>query len=332
MTTALPAFELRKNLDDLVHELTVSFVDRSGPPPGHVCRSTRSKRCEHTEIKSRASLLTRLARLAPEPGVTAPADEGSRSRGSSKRPPAGSPAPWAAAPAELFDEVLRGAITLQGRCRVALQLPEVPDDDVREIRLGRQVITAAVPVGTLGRRALSRLPGLVQELRRAGHPLGVTELPDGRLRPGRVEVEVRRWHTRAVELLGYEVPWERLPPIENPDVVADPGVLGGPVCSSPVCGHSSCAALRVAAAWGHPRIGPVCRSCAHTSCARVRRRRQRLLPWICPVCGADSLRVHPVTGTVRCMRPSCTLRDEPDEWQLDELEAGADDPWGDHDE
>lgn len=333
MTTPLKTFEQRKTLDDLVHELVASFVDHSGKPAGHVCRPTRYQRCVHDEgPRARQSLLARLRELVNQPGITAPAadDGGAGSRGSSsKKAPAGSPAPWAAAPAELVDEILRGATELQGRCRVALGLREVPEADTRVVQLGSQLIRVSLPAHELGYRALSCLPGLALELRRAGHPLGVLELPDGRLRPGRVEVDVRRWHTRAVELLGYEVPWERLPPIENPDVVAVPGVLGGPVCWSPACGHESCARLRVTAAWGHCRVGPVCRSCSHTSCARVRRRRQRLLPWICPWCDADSLRVHPVTGIVRCMRPSCTLQEQSTEWQLEELEAGADDPWGD---
>ena len=330
------AFEVRKSLDDLVHELAVSFVDHGGTPAGHVCRSTRRHRCEHTEIDSRASLLTRLWKLVPESGVVPPAvDEGSAgSRGSSsKRAPAGSPAPWAAAPAELRDEVLRGAYALQSRCRVALGLPAVPEEDVRRIRLGKQVIDASYPAVELGFRALSRLPGLVLELRRKDHPLGVRELPDGRLRAGLVEVEVLRWHARALELLGYEVPWERLPPIENPDVVADEHwFLAGPACASTGCGHASCTGVRVSASAGRARLGPVCSSCSHGSCQRVRRRRQRLLPWVCPVCGADSLRVHPVTGTVRCVRPTCSLRDEPTDWQLEELESGAIDPWSDFDD
>lgn len=332
----MTAFELRRSLDDLVYELTRSFnsEQQAHEMQSHVCRPTRYQQCDHGPLSSRSAILDRLARLVREPGVNAaPADDGSRGGRSRSKAPAGSPAPWSAAPAELLDEILRGAVVLQSQCRSALHLSEVVEEDEREIRLGRQVITTTVAPDMLGRRALARLPGLVDMLRRDGHPLGTTILADGRVRPGKVEQRVRRWHSRALVLLGHEVQWRRLAPAVNPDVQYRPEPPGrgavtelGPVCAAPSCGHELCRLVRMTLSVGHRRIGPVCTSCSHPSCDRVRRWRSRYLPARCPDCFADSLRSNPGTGEVRCLRPHCE-----DVWLDEEFEAAYADPWGDFD-
>ncbi|NHN55789.1 hypothetical protein G9U51_08365 [Calidifontibacter sp. DB0510] len=325
-------FERRKTLENLLLDLTRSFHPND-VPADHVCRPTRYQVCSHG--RGGAPLLDRLALLVPASQSTAPENPDAPGRGSGARKSVGSPAPWSAPAAELLDEVMRGAAELERQARCALGLPEFQEEEIATVRLGRRVVEAPTPVydsgGGRGRRALARLPGLAMQLREVGHPLGVIELADGRLRPGRIEQAVSRWHTRAMELTGFEVPWQRMPPGLNPDRAQDAErwirTQAGPVCASPACSHDVCGLARVVEAQGRPRLGPVCASCAHRSCGRIRRRRQRYLAWSCPTCFADSLRVNPLTGTVRCLRESCSDQD----WTMEELEENASDPWGDFD-
>lgn len=197
----------------------------------------------------------------------------------------GSPAPWFAPAAELIDEVLRGAMRWESEACHTLGL---------ELRPGRT-----------GTSSLLALPGLVELLADAGHPLGVKASAGGVVSDGLIEQDVRRWHSRARVLVGDEKPVERLPTVANPD-------------------HPSNG--------GRRRVGPTCRRCSHRSCERIKAGHRRSLSWPCPECRCDSLRRDPLSDVVLCIRPSCVGEDgRRPSWHITLFDEAALDPWGDTD-
>ena len=249
-----------------------------------------------------------------------------------KRRP-GSPAPWSAPAAELLDEILRGALDLNRRGRRMLGWRDLmvsvpaftlpghegprpasgigPRPWVPEVRFAaREVPATSTSVETAGRVALRGLPGVVialqhdQPERRLGQRFG----DDGLRGQGYIEEDVRSWHRRALELTGHQVQWERLRSVPNPDHHSHTPGPGGRF-AGPACARTS--------------------NCRHRSCYRVQQRGKAWLPWFCPSCGSDSLRMDPVSDLVHCMRPAC--RDEagePSMWSAVVFETPAADPWG----
>ena len=322
----------RKPLDEVVDELLVGVP--ADIPADHVCRQSRWRQCTHDHLPQR-SLLDRLAELSipaqellPDPQDSGPAPK----RG---KAPAGSPAPWSAPAAELLDEILRGAVELQKRARGALGLEPFtvavwsPTTGYEPAGYRHRPIST-VAIAPAGRAALDGLPGVVVLLAERDHPLGVRISKSGRRSQGSIEDRVRSWHQRALTLTGHRLPLERLPDIPNPDHpwAVDVPRLVGPACDRVLCGHASCAAVRGARHGG--RMGPVCRSCGHESCRRFRSARQKWIRWLCPACGADSLRRDPVNDEVTCLRSSCAdAEDQRSSWPMSALQAGSADPWGD---
>lgn len=360
-------FQRRKSLEEVVDELLKGVRDQV--PVDHVCRPTRWQRCSHN-LGARTPLLDRLDELSMPAQEMMPAPDapsmirsvGGRSMlNHGGRGRSGSPAPWAAGAAELLDEILRGALRAQREARVALELepftiavlrpvwprparsllgPVHPDPwcghascrSIAGVEVAR-VPGSSVALADAGRHALHGLPGLVRMLADADHPLGVRIRGEREIRTqGRLEERVRGWHQRVLTLIGHNLPLERLPQLPNPDH-RESGVVwrvdAGPVCASLVCGHPSCDLIRWPPMPGR-RLGPVCASCSHSSCRRIRAAGRRWLGWLCPVCGADSLRRDPVSDEVHCLRQSCVdEHGERSSWPMAALQEGSSDPWGD---
>lgn len=220
---------------------------------------------------------------------------------------------------------------------------QLPGDVVRR-QPAAAVPAAKVDVSVAGRVALRGLPGILTALQREAPDRRLTAGPPdkhGVARPGFIEQAVQTWHRRATQVTGDVTPWHRLPSVLNPDHWSQqPGQvtvvrwLHGPRCADPErCGHESCTSLsyfraRRTQRW-RPRSrfeGPACERlrCEHESCFRLRSRRDRWLPWRCPLCRADSLRMDAVTRLVHCLRPACG-----ESWSASVFEVGSADPWGD---
>lgn len=268
------------------HVCTLPFSTPSGETPRHTCSHA---------VHETAALLDRVEALV-EPGTT-PGEGRSHAKGV----PAGSPAPWDARAAELLDEVLRGAVDYAVTVRRLLEfsplLVRVPVCDGVGVVL--PVDRDGVPLGLAGRAALRDLamPGRLELLadRKPGHWLVRGELidpehPKRGYRPGAVEASVRRWHTRSLEVAGFDAPrprwlwWAQNPMTEweRADVPL------GPACPAQdlqprlrmqqvTCGHRTCLAIAYA---GMGDTVPV---------------------W-CPECWHRGLQVEPLTGLVFCPR------------------------------
>jgi hypothetical protein len=245
--------------------------------------------CDHSALG--APLLERLAELV-EPGSSGPKSSPGKSSG---KGPKGSPAPWAAAPAELLDEALRGAIELHDTARAVLGL--TPED------------YAGTDVAARGRIALDRLDSDVRMLqeRRPEHWLASSPCPGGpactigreHLHPGAIETRARSWRKRALQLTGHETPRAKVRQVLNLD---HPDHTDRPVLG-PV----------------HPARGP--HLCLDDSCLTLRHARaNRYQVARCPFCDSVSLEQDPDSGHVECVRPSC--RDDEGQrrmWTIDEL-------------
>lgn len=341
-------------LDDVLADLVRGRARQL--PFTHTCRPTQYGGCSHPPGSlGKRSLLSMLEDMVGD--QSGPVKDGNGGGKPSSRK--GSPAPWSTQPAELLDQILRGALGLQATARKALGLgpflvafevpqakvrgpfcePECVHDSCSMLRShGRQLPPKFVRVSpnrvalrAAGEQALMGLPGLVRQLDDRDDPLGVTITAKGARGSGSIERDVYAWQAAAETLTGDRVPLQRLPGIPNPDREPRLPLLFGPTCVAH-CDHDSCEAVRAArhASRHGRRIGPVCRSCAHGSCDRIRSYRTRLLSWRCPTCGADSLRINWVTDVVTCLRPRCVDEfGERSQWTVADLEAGTRDPWGD---
>lgn len=309
------------SLEQVVRELLVAFHDAGDWPAGHRCTKNGPHRCTH-HLAAGRSLLDRLTALVM-PGTTFTERMGQR------LPRAGSPAPWDPRPAELRDEILRGAVRLSARAREVLgrgglrvSTPLPLDHLGYPVALGygrmgyRWMPVSVAPVELAGRAALRELPGLVlsvQELDPA-HFLVRGELVDGRdpargYRLGKIEARLRMWHAQAQRVAGYdEAPPEHWHWMDNPlPEVAWPGWVG------PLCPQARPPRLRrrgsaryaksVGASdssW-HSRFEQL--SCGHSSCLRIAYAAMGALsPAWCPWCWRRSLVEDPVSGAVRCDR------------------------------
>lgn len=205
-----------------------------------------------------------------------------------------SPAPWSASPAELLDEIGRGAVDLVATARRVLGLPPATVHAVVEGQR-REVPLSAVAQDVAGAAALRMLPDLHRRIRAdrrlVDHWLVRVELEDGTLDAGAIEKRLRSWRHRARVLAGYDVrplpvgqvpnPWH-LGNIDDPNDPTTPW-WRGPVCPTTkagLCGHSSCSTLR----WA---------------------RTERWVMAECPWCSRSSLLQDPADGAVYCARPSC---------------------------
>lgn len=283
------------SIADEVGQLVADLVDKYRPPAAvdHVCVvpapplgyplglgydvTTFGQRhgCSHAGHDT-ASLLARLDDLVL-PGTT-PTESGGCS-------PSGSPAPWNASAAELLDEILRGAIDLAA--------------DVRHVLDMGPLDGAAGPIDDAGRTALRDLPGKMHllEVTHKTHALMQGKLinekkPDRGHHPGRVESTLRRWHTAALRVCGFDPPtpaW--LQQMDNPMTLDERedfrrlGWCGDRLRYQQIrCGHQLCL-LGAYAAMG-----------------------DRAPLW-CPQCWQRGLQVDPSTGQVTCPRPECVDED-----------------------
>lgn len=310
MTAETITFQRRTTLEDIVRDLLDTYRNADDDPPEHVCTPA----CTHAE-EGRRPLMVRLAELAePSRQLLKAKDSPTRSK---QKP--GSPAPWSAAPAELLDEILNGALDFNRRGRRVLGWPDleisvpafvlVPghEGDPAPYGIGprpwvpdvtvppRRVLATSTSIETAGRVALRGLPGVVRALmdNAPERRLGSMEFADGRLGQGYIETAVRSWHRRALELTGHEVRWERLPAVRNPDhwtnqppPLIDEHTRRGPRCKGGECEHESCAALHlfrrtIKTRWlrRHRFEGPVC---ADVRCEHGScfRLRQRRVAWL----------------------------------------------------
>lgn len=310
------------SFQDVVDELLVSFRSKDDWPAKHRCTKPLGYDasydppgvCTHQQWSTQA-LLARIEGLV-EPGssMVAAAD---RDRRPSKR--AGSPAPWAAGPAELLDEILLGALGMDRMMRRTL--------DVAELPVKRKVLTrklhpdwrpplalmwvpdtvtvtqpaSKVPKHEAGHAALADLPRLLPRFQdehpddpAANGPYIRASEPQRGRRWGSIEATVRGWHKRARVMTGHVVDdrtvVHRLP---NPHSGTH---LLGPVCEQVwSCGHDSCQLIWLS--WAKPTI-----------------------PLRCPHCWTLGLVQDEETGAMFCDRPSC--RDDDGaryEWSLDAL-------------
>lgn len=343
-------------LDDVLVDL-VRGRERQLPFT-HTCRPTQYGGCTHPPGSlGKRSLLSMLEDMVGD--QSGPVKDGNGGGKPPKRK--GSPAPWSTQPAELRDEILRGALRLQATARKALGLgpflvafevpgqlvrgpfcePKCVHDSCSRLRAtGRRlppkfvrVTPNRVALRVAGEQALLGLPGLVRQLDEQDHPLGVTITAKGGRGSGSIEKDVYAWQAAAETLTGDRRPLTRLPGIPNPDREPRLPLLRGPTCGPGIpCLHESCEAVLYSAySQRHGRrIGPVCRSCSHGTCDRIRSYRLHRLSWYCPTCGADSLRIDTVSSIVTCLRPKCLDEfGERSRWAVADLEAGTLDPWGD---
>lgn len=246
--------------------------------------------CDHG---SGLSLIGRLGDLI-EPGQRAVQEN----PGKAPSGPKGSPAPWSARPAELIDEILRGAIDMHDTTRRVLGLK--PDPKYTDTHLDQR-----------GSNALRALPADILMLEGRGkedHWLAVSACP-GRPKctvgsqhrhPGGIERAVRAWHRRALLVTGHEQKRAKVGQVLNPlHPDNTERYYRGPI---------------------HQR--PPFKSCdVHESCEQMRQdRMHRYQQARCPWCQSVSLEQDPVTGHVECVRPGC--RDHEGHrhmWTVDEL-------------
>lgn len=204
---------------DVPAEHTCHAVWSAGTGPGSVVLVRPACRSRHDRT---TGLLGRLEELATPSMGTVHGDGGGG--GKKAKGPGGSPAPWAARPAELLDEIQRGAIELNENARRLLGFGPLP----------------AGPLAARARAALVGLPDLWVAL--AASP-GRDEhwLAKGR---DSIDERVRRWHRDAQLLTGHEVPWASVGqfPLKDP-----PARRQGPVCpheGDDTCRHQSCRAIQ----------------------------------------------------------------------------------------
>ncbi|QIM19892.1 hypothetical protein G7075_00070 [Phycicoccus sp. HDW14] len=298
----------------MVAQLVDEFYDPRDVPAGHRCSTEGPARCSHEEIAHRA-LLVRLASITM-PGTGAPRDPGVPKAKSQK----GSPAPWAAGPAHLVDEVHRGAIRFDHLLREALDLgplhvyrgvaskprigPVHPAGQCKHptcqpIRKSITTVSSATPSDIAGPAALRGLPLLVDLLLEHDptHALVAGALvdpghPERGRSWGKVERTVRRWHKEARALTGHKDKPVVLRQRHNPFAGQK---WAGPTCEDAwSCGHLSCRLLFMA-----PR--PAWEAAA------------------CPGCGSIGFPWDPTWGVLRCDHPRC--RDENGRRQAWSMEA-----------
>lgn len=289
-----------ESLDGVVDELVRRFATEEDSTAHASAGSALTDRART------APLLERLRSLVPA-GTSVPKENPGKSpRG--VRP--GSPAPWAAQPAELLDEIQRGALDLSQHARRVIGMgpltvpyvvtpapavsgpahPQCEHVSCSAIRPRTVRVLADLDPARGGRAALLDVVRLLPALAAADstHHLVAGDRVG---QPGEVEQQLRKWHHRALLLTGHAVAWPRLGEIPNPQ--------------------------RDAAR----SIGPAHLRCAHESCVVIRIGRPR--KWIqarCPYCASPSLRQNPETEAIVCTRPSC--RDgqgRPNEWSKYEL-------------
>lgn len=312
----------RLDLVDVIAELLVAFEHPDDWPADHRCTKTsatvaavdwqgwpvaddqgydpalgyavpvllRHTACSHGGGRS---LMSRLEELVP-PGQRA----AQQNPGKAPRGPKGSPAPWAAQPAELLDEIRRGAIDLHDSARRVLGLKR--DDGYVGLDLAQRAA-----------RALTALPSdllMIEGRGMTAHWLVAAECP-GRPRctvrgdhrhPGSIEGAVRSWHGRALLVTGHEQKRAKVGQVLNPlHPENTERYYRGPVHPRPP--HGACD--------------------VHESCELMRQDRlNRYQQARCPWCDSVSLEQDPETGHVECVRPSC--RDEQGHrhmWTVDEL-------------
>lgn len=244
--------------------------------------------CTH-RLADLPSMLDRLDDLVV-PGTT-PSDEG---RHRHRPPRQESPAPWDRRVGELLDEVYRGAYDLVESVRrvlgfsaFSLQPAGVQHGPGRRSLLDQ--------VGRAALRELGRSGGPLQLLgeRRPDHWLVRGQLlsrrhPERGYRPGAVLAALRSWHSRALAILGFDVPrprdWWWMPNPLSPAERAEYAV--GPVCPG---------------ADGSARLPMQRVSCGHGSCLRVAfARMTEVAPLWCPDCWSRGVLVDQVSGEVSC--------------------------------
>lgn len=244
--------------------------------------------CTH-RLADLPSMLDRLDDLVV-PGTT-PSDEG---RHRHRPPRQESPAPWDRRVGELLDEVYRGAYDLVESVRrvlgfsaFSLQPAGVQHGPGRRSLLDQ--------VGRAALRELGRSGGPLQLLgeRRPDHWLVRGQLlsrrhPERGYRPGAVLAALRSWHSRALAILGFDVPrprdWWWMPNPLSPAERAEYAV--GPVCPG---------------ADGSARLPMQRVSCGHGSCLRVAFARMgEVAPLWCPDCWSRGVLVDQVSGEVSC--------------------------------
>lgn len=238
-------------------------------------------------VVSSGSLLQRLDELVV-PGRRAAGGEDSLRH----RQVVGSPAPWAAGPAELVAAIEHEAV------RWARQVRD-------EIGYGPLLVrwTRSVPPAVgIGPELLvrERIPASHVASRPAALA-ALVDLPD-RLdvlaqddpeRVAQIEERFVRFRRDALRLLGeVSVAWAHLHRMENLYEVSDPAYrLAGPVCQL---------------------------MCRHASCASRRLERRPSMPVRCPSCGCRSLLLNAERGLVRCGNPGCGSAGG--SWTLEEIE------------
>ena len=232
--------------------------------------------CDHRGVD--APLVDRLAALV-EKGTGLARPDGAKQHPAR----AGSPAPWAAAPAELLMEIWHRSVAFSAELRDeldfrALCVPVVVGAVHGQLITPKMIYIPAATAGEAGgRAALLELPRLVDAAQGMVEAARVA---------GWIEQQVRAWHRRALLLTGHVVAWTRLDQIPNPDHLA----------SYDRCGLDG----------GGYLVGPFCLACKHRSCAQLRRgHTQRWVEPACPHCHRSMLRRNPVTQAVHCLSPSC---------------------------
>lgn len=264
--------------------------------------------CWHADIAG-MPLLQRVAMLI-DPGAPPPREVKVRTPPGAR---AGSPAPWSQQPAELVDQVRRGALRLNQLARACLGFGplEVPYLISRGSQRRVRYYDATLDGAAGAVRALLDLPHLVDALhdRReliCASDLGYSENQppglgyedldgDGREVAREIEHRVRQWHRAALLLTGHEQPWPAVREWRNMDNPAwyDLGqatrtkvpaeLPPGVVCDKNPCPHPSCWGLR--GAWSRPWV---------TVVDPYRRAPQRLRFAVGVLCGDD-----------RCGHDSC---------------------------
>lgn len=294
---------------DVVDDLVLSYRDRDDVPSKHRCVRSLGydlelgyepqNVCTHAQFATRP-LLERLRELI-EPGSSMlGSPDGDRKP--SRR--TGSPAPWAAAPAELVDEILLGALEMNTRIRAKVGMdklrvkrklwrrriapswhpPLVPVYEPHQFLVEQWA--KDVPRHEAGETALRDLPKVLARLQHhfpddpdaAGALVKPSEPSRGR-HWGYVEATVRDWHRRARLMTGHSVDdrtvVHRLP--------------------NPHAGKR----------WPGP-IHDVPNDCGHDSCWRIHLTHQGAhIALRCPYCRTLGLVEDDVTGALFCDRPSC---------------------------
>lgn len=271
-----PKVDQRLTLAQVIDELLHFYRNDGDWPVDHRCTKTGVHTCDHRGVD--APLVERLADLV-EKGTGLARPDGAKQHPVRQ----GSPAPWAAAPAELLMEIWHRSLDFSAELRDELDFRDLSVPVLVDSVLGRPIVarTVYIPARRAGeqgaRAALTELPRLVAAAQ------GMVEAA---IVAGWIEQQVRAWHRRALLITGHDVAWTRLDQIPNPDHLA----------SYDRCGLDG----------GGYQVGPYCQACLHRSCAQLRRgHTQRWVEPQCPHCQRSMLRRNPVTQAVYCLSPSC---------------------------